>query len=385
MGESMSILVVDDNKVNLFVIETILKQAGYKDISLAKSANEMIHILEEDLSKNLGKSSYDLILLDIMMPDLDGIEACKRITATEEYKDIPVIFVTALGDTHKLAEALDAGGSDYLMKPINKVELLARIRAALRLKEEKDWHKHQDEKISFELDLATKVQRSLLSEPILNNQIQITRSYKPSFNLAGDMYYWQQIDEDRYAIFMFDMMGHGIPASLVCMYVSSILREAMRNLIDPEKVVLELNRCMTLLEEKTKLTSYYLTGIYLLVDTKTKTIEYVNAGHPPGYLYIDGKDLITLGQRNTAVGFFEEMHVNKITIPYTESFQALIFTDGVLEAIDDDENKALAHLEEIGKYQWTDQDAMTPLNVILPEKKQANQHDDMCVVLVRGY
>src|SRR4051812_22985493 len=124
MGERMSILVVDDNKVNLFVIETILKQAGYKKIALAKSANEMIHILEEDLSINHGRSSYNLILLDIMMPEIDGIEACKRIMATEEYKDIPVIFVTALGDTRKLAKALDAGGSDYLMKPINKVELL---------------------------------------------------------------------------------------------------------------------------------------------------------------------------------------------------------------------------------------------------------------------
>lgn len=380
----MSILVVDDNKVNLFVIETILKQAGYRSIKLAKSANEMIHILEEDLSKNHGRSSFNLILLDIMMPEIDGIEACRRITATEEYKDIPVIFVTALGDTHKLAEALDAGGSDYLMKPINKVELLARIRAALRLKEEKDWHKNQDEKISYELDLATKVQRSLLSEPILNNQIKITRSYKPSSNLAGDMYYWQQIDQDRYAIFMFDMMGHGIPASLVCMYISSILREAVRNVVDPEKVILELNRCMTLLEEKTKLTSYYLTGIYLLVDTKSKTIEYVNAGHPPGYLYIDGKDLIEMGQRNTAIGFFEEMHINKITIPYTDSFQALIFTDGVAEAIDNDETKALAHLREIGKYQWSEKEAVAPLNVILPEEKQANQHDDMCVILVRG-
>lgn len=384
MGERMSILVVDDNKVNLFVIETILKQAGYKEIALAKSANEMIHILEEDLSKNHGRSSYNLILLDIMMPEIDGIEACRRITATVEYKDIPVIFVTALGDTHKLAEALDAGGSDYLMKPINKIELLARIRAALRLKEEKDWHKNQDEKISYELDLATKVQRSLLSEPIINEQIKITRSYKPSFNLAGDMYYWQQIDQDRYAIFMFDMMGHGIPASLVCMYISSILREAVRNLVDPEKVILELNRCMTLLEEKTKLTSYYLTGIYILVDTKSQTIQYVNAGHPPGYLYIDGKDVIEMGQRNTAVGFFVDMHVNKVTVPYTDSFQALLFTDGVAEAIDDNENIALAHLKKIAKHPWTEHEAMAPLNIILPEEKQANQHDDMCVILVRG-
>lgn len=379
----MSILVVDDNKVNLFVIETILKQAGYKNIKMADSAKTMFNLLEEDRLKN-GNSTFNLILLDIMMPEMDGIAACKQLQNCPEYKDIPVIFVTALGDTHKLAEALDAGGTDYIMKPINKVELLARMRVALRLKEEKDWHKEQEEKISYELNLASMVQRSILSDPIANEDISIKTSYKPSFNLAGDMYYWHQIDEHRYAVFLFDMMGHGIPASLMCMYISSIMRDAVRNLIEPEKVILELNRSMTMLDDQAKTTSYYLTGIYLLIDTEKKTIDYVNAGHPPCYLYIDDSELVHLGQRNTAIGFFDRMEVKKSTIHYADSFQVLLFTDGVVEAIDDDENKAISHLQTIASRQWTDEEAASPLDIILPKERQKNQQDDMCVIIVRG-
>lgn len=379
----MSILVVDDNKVNLFVIETILKQAGYKNIKMADSAKTMFNLLEEDRLKN-GNSTFNLILLDIMMPEMDGIAACKQLQNCPEYKDIPVIFVTALGDTHKLAEALDAGGTDYIMKPINKVELLARMRVALRLKEEKDWHKEQEEKISYELNLASMVQRSILSDPIANEDISIKTSYKPSFNLAGDMYYWHQIDEHRYAVFLFDMMGHGIPASLMCMYISSIMRDAVRNLIEPEKVILELNRSMTMLDDHAKTTSYYLTGIYLLIDTEKKTIDYVNAGHPPCYLYIDDRELVHLGQRNTAIGFFDRMEVKKSTIHYADSFQVLLFTDGVVEAIDDDENKAISHLQTVASRQWTDEEAASPLDIILPKERQKNQQDDMCVIIVRG-
>src|SRR5690606_21802441 len=105
----------------------------------------------------------DLILMDLMMPEIDGLEACRRIQGEERYKDVPIIFVTAVGDSNKLAEALDAGASDYVMKPINKLELLARIRSALRLKYEKDWHKERDKRIKYELELAKQVQRSVLS------------------------------------------------------------------------------------------------------------------------------------------------------------------------------------------------------------------------------
>jgi phosphoserine phosphatase RsbU/P len=148
----MTIMFVDDNPVNLFVIEKILKNAGYDDCISLSSAHKLFDFLETN-EKEINKKSVDLILLDIMMPEIDGIEACRRIQQMDRFKDIPIIFITALEDSSKLADALDAGGMDYVTKPINKVELLARIRVALRLKYEKDWHTEQEQKIQNELDL----------------------------------------------------------------------------------------------------------------------------------------------------------------------------------------------------------------------------------------
>ena len=132
-------------------------------------------------------SDIDLILLDMMMPEMDGIEACSIVQKFENLKDIPIIMVTAIGDSKKLAEALDAGASDYVTKPINKVELMARIRLALRLKQEKDWHKERDQRIQDELKLAAMVQNAVLSPAIRDPLFQVHAIYKPSFELAGDL------------------------------------------------------------------------------------------------------------------------------------------------------------------------------------------------------
>lgn len=157
----MTILLVDDNSVNLFVIEKILKNAGYTDCVSLKSAYELFDYLKIDSIKPRYED-VDLILLDIMMPEVDGLEACRRIQEEEKLKDIPIIFITAIEDTKKLAEALDCGGTDYVTKPINKTELLARIRVALRLKYEKDWHKEQDKKLQSELGFSNTSPKKLV-------------------------------------------------------------------------------------------------------------------------------------------------------------------------------------------------------------------------------
>ena len=201
----MGILIVDDNQVNVYVIEKILQRAGYKEYQSFRSARELFDYLDLE-SQTPVEKPIDLILMDIMMPEIDGIEACKIIQGYSHLRDIPIIFVTALEDSNKLAEALDCGGHDYVMKPINKIELLARIRNVLRLKTEKDWHKKQEEKIRNELELSMQVQASMLSEPIMHENIAIKASYLPANTLAGDMYYWYKIDKDKYAAIILDIM-----------------------------------------------------------------------------------------------------------------------------------------------------------------------------------
>ncbi|AHA70413.1 MULTISPECIES: fused response regulator/phosphatase [Bacillus] len=376
----MSILIVDDNPVNIFVIEKILKQAGYHDLVSLNSAQELFEYIQfgKDSSRH---NEIDLILLDIMMPEIDGLEVCRRLQKEEKFKDIPIIFVTALEDANKLAEALDMGAMDYITKPINKVELLARMRVALRLKSELNWHKEQEENLRNELDLATQVQRNLLSSPLREDHIKIEASYLPSFKLAGDMYYWYKIDENRYGIILLDVMGHGISASLVCMFISSVLRETIKCLIDPELVIKELNKYMTLLHNENDNIPYYFTAIYLVVNTEDRTVEYVNAGHPAGYVLVDETNVVELDRGSCAVGFFDEIKVKKTVIPFEKNAQILLFTDGVLEAIANDEFESEEKLRIFTERKWGDLEG--EIEGFYKEEQKKAQSDDMCLIMIQ--
>ncbi|MGE7983485.1 SpoIIE family protein phosphatase [Solibacillus sp. NPDC093137] len=376
----MTILVVDDNQVNLFVIEKILKSDGYEKYVSVQSAKEMFDYLDPS---NAPKC-YDInvILLDVMMPEMDGIEACRILKQNPQWKDIQVIFVTALEDKVKLSEALDVGGIDYITKPINRIELLARIRVGKRLKKELDWHTNQEKIIQRELDLAARVQQSLLSPAVHEPNISITASYLPSSNLAGDLYYWDKLDEDRYAVMLLDMMGHGVSASLVCMYISSVLREAIKKLTDPELVIAELNRYMNLLQNEKENILYYFTGVYFIIDTKKKTVEYVNAGHPKGYALVDGEKTVPITSTSYAVGFVEDIKIEKAVIPYNSSIQIVLFTDGVLEAMGPCDLESEKELCEIASSHWSTE--TSPIDYLLKGEQQHNQPDDMCVLLLRA-
>jgi sigma-B regulation protein RsbU (phosphoserine phosphatase) len=378
----MHIVIVDDNSVNLLVMEKILKSAGYHSFTSMSSAQELFDYVQLDRLAPEEVSPIDLILMDIMMPVTDGIEACRRIQKLERLKDVPVIMITALGDSMKLAEALEAGATDYVMKPINKIELIARIKVALKLKYEKDWHKENDNRIRHELELAKQVQSSLLSPAIKNERISIQAEYQPSSELAGDFYTWYRIDEHRYGIILLDIMGHGISSSLVCMFMASVLKDTITRYVSPEIVIAELNRYMNQLNGHNQMIPFYFTCIYILIDLQEQTIEYVNAGHPPGYIIQEDQTIAELDQGCCAVGFFEQLNIQKSTISFTPSIRILLYTDGLLNAFEEsaselDVNKKLrSELEKRAELESIVEHLIAPT-------AEASYSDDICIVHVQ--
>ena len=133
----MRILVVDDSEDSRDLTEGALLSAGYSDIAIAASGWEALKIL--DVGRTTSEApAVDVALLDIVMPEMDGVEACARIRNDPRYGDLPIIMVTSLDDMDSLSNAFVAGATDYITKPVNRVELIARVRAALRLKQELD-------------------------------------------------------------------------------------------------------------------------------------------------------------------------------------------------------------------------------------------------------
>ncbi len=183
----MSILIVDDSLDQRTLLRAILKKAGHTDLLSADSATNAYNLLNlngTDLSERV-----DLILMDILMPDLNGVEACRQIKSRAHLRDIPVIMVTAKNDASNLEAAFAAGAGDYITKPVNTVELLARVSSALTLKQEMDCRKIRERELQRSNE---ELQQALREVKVLRGLIPICASCKKIRNDGG---FWQQLEE----------------------------------------------------------------------------------------------------------------------------------------------------------------------------------------------
>jgi PAS domain S-box-containing protein len=154
----MRILLVEDNKILASVTREYLKSAGY-EVTLAADSVICQKYLQED--------EFDLLVLDVILPDLSGIELCKIIKAEENYIDLPIIFLSSLTNKEALVEGLEAGGNDFITKPFNREELIARVKVHIDLKISKDVIKKQNELLRNEIVHRKQVEKNLeLSESI---------------------------------------------------------------------------------------------------------------------------------------------------------------------------------------------------------------------------
>ncbi|MBZ5592934.1 MAG: diguanylate cyclase [Acidobacteriia bacterium] len=159
-GEKASvhrILIVDDSPKARLLIESMLRIQGYNDLTSVESARQAFDVLGLQPGEEPGANDFDLILMDLLMPEVDGLEACRRIKSSPQFADLPLIMVTAEDSAESVKEAFDAGAIDYIKKPVNRVELMARVKSALRLKQETDCRKARE----LELVVLTEKLRKL--------------------------------------------------------------------------------------------------------------------------------------------------------------------------------------------------------------------------------
>jgi diguanylate cyclase (GGDEF)-like protein len=141
------ILIVDDSPKARLLMETILRGQGYSNLTSAESAGQAFALLGLQTGRQSQAAEFDLILMDLLMPEVDGLEACRRIKSAAQFADTPLIMVTAEDSAESVKEAFDAGANDYVKKPVNRVELMARFKSALRLKQEMDCRKAREQEL----------------------------------------------------------------------------------------------------------------------------------------------------------------------------------------------------------------------------------------------
>jgi sigma-B regulation protein RsbU (phosphoserine phosphatase) len=183
----VSILIVDDSPDQQALLRSILAKAGHAEVLSADSGKAAAQVL--NLDGESASEKIDLILMDVLMPEQDGVQTCRQIKRCAHLKDIPVIMVTAQADLSNLQEAFAAGAMDFISKPVNSIELLARVSSALLLKQEMDRRKNRE----LELRRSNEeLQKALKEVKVLRGLIPICASCKKIRNDGG---FWQQLEE----------------------------------------------------------------------------------------------------------------------------------------------------------------------------------------------
>lgn len=184
----MAILIVDDSRDEQTLLSTRLRAAGYEALMVADSAEAVLGMLSQD-SAGQRMGEIDLILMDIMLPGVDGLEACRQIKATEWLQDIPIIVITVKTDEQALLAAFAAGAMDYIRKPVNPAELVARVSSALALKKERDTRKAREQEL---LMRTQELEQALREVKVLHGLIPICAKCKRVRTDNGD---WQYLEE----------------------------------------------------------------------------------------------------------------------------------------------------------------------------------------------
>jgi phosphoserine phosphatase RsbU/P len=324
------ILVVDDDASNRDLLSRRLHRYGAR----VETAENGLQALQR-----LRREPFDLVLLDFLMPALDGYQVLVKLKTDPKLRHLPVIMISGLDQENGIAHCLEAGADDYLTKPFNPVFLRARIGACLEKKHWRDQEqavfealKKSQAHLARELAEAGTYVRSLLPPP-MEGAIAARWSFLPSAQLGGDAFGYHWLDPERFAIYLLDVCGHGVGAALLSVSVLNVIRAQtlpQTDFADPAAVLNALNGSFPMAEQN----EMYFTVWYGIFDAATRKLTYATAGHPPALLFGPGNSVERLRTDAPPIGSFADRVYSSSSVAVPPGATLLVFSDGVYETIE---------------------------------------------------
>jgi len=316
--EVKTLLLVDDAPANIQIANSILKDS-YK-IRIATNGAKALELASVT-------PLPDLILLDVMMPEMDGYEVCTRLKISAETRDIPVIFLTGQTEIEDETKGFEVGAVDYIHKPLSPAIVKARVQTHLVLRGIRKQLALQLLTIQKELETAREIQLSILPEEIPKiGGVDIAARYIPMTSVAGDFYDFIVVDEKHLGILVADVSGHGMPAALIASMLKIALAAQESHAADPAQLLLGLNKALC-----GKFQRHYVTAAYLFLDMLKGTLRYAGAGHPPLLLWSRSEGVRALEENGLFLGKFPQAAYSFVELPLKAGDWALLYTDGIPE------------------------------------------------------
>jgi sigma-B regulation protein RsbU (phosphoserine phosphatase) len=399
-------MIVDDMEANINILVETLGE-DY-DIRVAMDGESALEYIEDE--------PPDLILLDIMMPGLDGYEVCRRLKINKSTRDIPIIFITALGEMEDEAQGLELGAIDFLRKPISPPLVKARVKNHLELHLAKEELENQNlilerrikertreiaelhrveyelriekEKVEKELNIASEIQQSILPSVHLafphHKMFDLCAGMKPARMVGGDFYDFFFVDNDRLALVIGDVSDKGVPAALFMMVSRTVIRSIAGQGKSPSRVLTEANKFLCEGNE----TGMFVTVIFAHYELFTGRLTVANAGHNPGViLEPNGGSNELLLKGEMALGLISGLEYTEERVSLNPGQTLIIYTDGVTEAMSPDKEfygkERFLRLLRMNSGLSLKQLCAT-IERSLDEYQQGHQFDDITIMALRN-
>lgn len=358
MSSPYRVLTIEDEETVRRSIVAYLEDSGFEMLE-AENGRVGLEVFEQE--------HPDVVLCDLRMPEVDGLQVLAQIAA--DSPETPLIIVSGTGDMGDAIQALKIGAWDYITKPVQDLAVLEHsitkaLERARLLRENREYREHleqtnkrlQDSLRQLEDDesVARRMQFQLLPIPKMSFDGFVFEHYlRTSAYLSGDFVDYFMIDSDHLGFYIADVSGHGVSSA----FVTVLLKSTMSHLLDqyrqsehdivlhPEQVLSEINK--DIVQQRF---GKYLTMFYVVVNTKTKTMNYSNGGQFPYPILHDNREARFLVDKNLPVGLFNDAEFNCNTIELPEKFSMAMFSDGVLELmpherLEDKEARLLSHVD----------------------------------------
>ena len=323
-----TLLVADDDPDILRIVQFYLQKQKFHVLG-AGNGVEALELLQQN-------PQVDLILSDVMMPKMSGLELLEAVRNSAEFQQIPVILISAEGESSKKVAGLNQGADDYITKPFNFDELMARVQNHLNLRRlqrqlqvaNETLHK-QNEQFRTDLEAARGVQMALLPEEMPHGErYRIGTRYVPMERVGGDFFDVVSLSNDeKVGILVADVCGHGIAAALVTAITKISFRNVCFKTMEPAEVLADMNRALC-----ANMRGGFVTVFYGVYDRATQQLAYASGGHPPLLVHRrDSTHIAELAPQATFLGVFETVDFRSETHQLTRGDRVLFYTDGIFE------------------------------------------------------
>lgn len=321
------VLIVDDVEFNRVIIEEILRSCGFKHFDSAENGKVAL--------ERIALRAPDAIILDLMMPEMDGFEFIKQLRADARYAKIPILVQTAMSSVDERLEIFRLGADDIILKPINSTELISRLYLHLRhLYAMADLEAYQS-RLAQELAAAKSMQLSLLPEKSLLEDISVTHGVcvsglsRTCTELGGDLWNVKTLSPSRIAFYSFDIAGHGVAAAINAFRVHSLFDTATLKYRSAGEMLTHINNVLHGVFQPGQFSTFFC-GV---VDSEAGTLDYAAAACPAPILYrADKKQYELLQNEGLPLGILPDTHYGNIQLRFQPGDSLLLFSDALTES-----------------------------------------------------